>query len=131
MSKTVDELLTMESMPELVQKQPAHRVATDRDADWLHGAITRETAEKLLRQYGASDGLFLVRKSISVDGAYVLSLSFKGEILHHIVYAGADHYMIFDITTPSLTDMVAYLSDFQRQVRARRDNRYKKEDESY
>eukprot|EP00730_Choanoeca_flexa_P004347 TRINITY_DN11669_c0_g1_i2.p1 TRINITY_DN11669_c0_g1~~TRINITY_DN11669_c0_g1_i2.p1 ORF type:complete len:868 (+),score=229.30 TRINITY_DN11669_c0_g1_i2:183-2786(+) len=102
--------------PLQAQQRPApHRVATDAEADWLHDYISRDVAETLMQQQGMSEGLFLIRRSTSVDGAYVLSLVVKGEVKHHIIYASPGQYEIFDIVCPSLTDLVGYLSDYQRQ----------------
>ncbi|EDQ88398.1 uncharacterized protein MONBRDRAFT_32932 [Monosiga brevicollis MX1] len=83
--------------------------------DWLHGEISREVAEALLKQQGAADGLFLVRRSTSVPGAFVLSLCHRDDILHHIIYAGHTCYQIFDIEADTLEGLIHFLSDFQPQ----------------
>jgi hypothetical protein len=46
----------------------------DDNADWLHGDISRGVAEGLLQANGMTEGLFLIRRSTSVEGAYVLSM---------------------------------------------------------
>eukprot|EP00045_Choanoeca_perplexa_P011224 m.117901 g.117901 ORF g.117901 m.117901 type:complete len:870 (-) comp15555_c0_seq3:93-2702(-) len=90
-----------------------HQIAKDSDADWLHDYISRDVAEDLLRQGGFTEGLFLIRRSTSVDGAFVLSLVVSREVKHHIIYAAPNRFEIFDIVCPSLTDLVGHLSDYQ------------------
>lgn len=43
---------------------------------WLWGPISRQEAEDLIRKHKGDDGLFLVRQSNSVRGAYALTCSF-------------------------------------------------------
>jgi hypothetical protein len=46
----------------------------DIEADWFHGYINRGIAEDLLLANGMTEGLFLIRRSTSVERAYVLSM---------------------------------------------------------
>ncbi|EGD82864.1 hypothetical protein PTSG_03496 [Salpingoeca rosetta] len=106
----------VESATRAVEDENPHRIASDSDADWLHGQLTRDQADNLLDLYGGKNGLFLVRESSSIEGAYVLSLAYDGKKLHHIIYADPpDLYQIFDFSCRSLTDLVGLLSDYQRQ----------------
>lgn len=41
---------------------------------YFYGRITRDEAERLLREAGCEDGLFLLRESTKKMGDYVLSL---------------------------------------------------------
>lgn len=41
---------------------------------WYHGRISRLDAEKVLDMNGATEGLYLVRDSLTMTGEYVLSL---------------------------------------------------------
>lgn len=43
---------------------------------WLFGPMSRQEAEDIIRQHKGADGLFLVRQSSSVPGAYALTCSF-------------------------------------------------------
>ncbi|CAK1540188.1 unnamed protein product [Leptosia nina] len=52
------------------------------DVNWFHGKISRETAEKLLKEEG-EDGVFLVRESNTSPGDYVLSVLHQGEVVHY------------------------------------------------
>ena len=91
-----------------------HRHATDVSAMWLHGPISRDEAEVLLVSGGLTEGLFLVRPSTTVADAHVLSLVAGGGVVHHVIYHRDDGlYRIFDMLFPSLSDLVAHLSDFQ------------------
>uniref|UniRef100_A0A182Y9N5 Tyrosine-protein kinase n=1 Tax=Anopheles stephensi TaxID=30069 RepID=A0A182Y9N5_ANOST len=56
---------------------------------WFHGKISREDAEDILRREG-SEGVFLVRESSSSDGDYVLSVLFKGEVIHYAIRRHGD-----------------------------------------
>ncbi|EAA07075.4 AGAP010710-PA, partial [Anopheles gambiae str. PEST] len=56
---------------------------------WFHGKISREDAEEILRREG-SDGVFLVRESSSSEGDYVLSVLFKGEVVHYAIRRHGD-----------------------------------------
>lgn len=51
--------------------------------DWYFGAITRSEAENILIADGLSEGLFLVRQSMSSSGDYVLSCVHKASIVHY------------------------------------------------
>ena len=45
---------------------------------------------------------------------------YDGKRLHHIIYSDpGKRYEIFDLIFPTLTDLVGYFSDYQKQVRAR------------
>ncbi|XP_045459480.1 tyrosine-protein kinase Shark [Melitaea cinxia] len=52
------------------------------NVNWFHGKISRETAEKLLKEEG-EDGVFLVRESNSSPGDFVLSVLHQGEVVHY------------------------------------------------
>lgn len=41
---------------------------------YFHGRITRDESEKILRDRGCQDGLFVLRESTKKMGDYVLSL---------------------------------------------------------
>ncbi|XP_053669806.1 tyrosine-protein kinase Shark [Anopheles nili] len=56
---------------------------------WFHGKISREDAEEILRQKGG-EGVFLVRESSSSEGDYVLSVLFKGEVIHYAIRRHGD-----------------------------------------
>uniref|UniRef100_A0A4Y0BFA5 Tyrosine-protein kinase n=1 Tax=Anopheles funestus TaxID=62324 RepID=A0A4Y0BFA5_ANOFN len=56
---------------------------------WFHGKISREDAEEILRREG-SDGVFLVRESSTSEGDYVLSVLFKGEVVHYAIRRHGD-----------------------------------------
>ncbi|XP_049543163.1 tyrosine-protein kinase Shark isoform X2 [Anopheles darlingi] len=67
---------------------------------WFHGKITREDAEDLLRREG-SEGVFLVRESSSSDGDFVLSVLFKGEVIHYAIrHHGDDAFYSIQDNTP-------------------------------
>ncbi|XP_054162412.1 tyrosine-protein kinase HTK16-like [Oppia nitens] len=51
--------------------------------DWYFSSISRYQAEDILKNNGLSDGLFLVRQSVSSVGDYVLSCVHKGSVVHY------------------------------------------------
>ena len=53
------------------------------DNDWYFGSITRTESENILNAFGLSEGLFLVRQSVSSPGDYVLSCVHKGSVVHY------------------------------------------------
>ncbi|XP_073957795.1 SH2 ankyrin repeat kinase isoform X1 [Choristoneura fumiferana] len=52
------------------------------NVDWFHGKISRDSAEKLLKEEG-EDGVFLVRESNTSPGDYVLSVLHQGDVVHY------------------------------------------------
>uniref|UniRef100_A0A8W7P8K4 Tyrosine-protein kinase n=1 Tax=Anopheles coluzzii TaxID=1518534 RepID=A0A8W7P8K4_ANOCL len=65
------------------------RMNREENLCWFHGKISREDAEEILRREG-SDGVFLVRESSSSEGDYVLSVLFKGEVVHYAIRRHGD-----------------------------------------
>lgn len=80
------------------------RDESDQDLRWFHGKISRQEAEALLTnsmnyllnyciyshnftffltEESDSEGLFLVRESPTVDGAFILSVCHQGEPKHY------------------------------------------------
>lgn len=51
---------------------------------WLHGDLTREKTEELIKAAGLDDGRFLVRSRTKKD-EYVLCVVFKGNPTHHLM----------------------------------------------
>jgi len=51
--------------------------------NWFHGTIGREDAERILKNGGFTEGLFLVRESKSSQGDFVLSVVHDKEIIHY------------------------------------------------
>ncbi|XP_026497829.2 tyrosine-protein kinase Shark isoform X2 [Vanessa tameamea] len=58
------------------------RMNREDNVNWFHGKISRDTAEKLLKEEG-EDGVFLVRESNSSPGDFVLSVLHQGEVVHY------------------------------------------------
>ncbi|XP_052901886.1 tyrosine-protein kinase Shark isoform X1 [Anopheles moucheti] len=65
------------------------RMNREENLCWFHGKISREDAEDILRREG-SDGVFLVRESSTSEGDYVLSVLFKGEVVHYAIRRHGD-----------------------------------------
>ncbi|XP_050081362.1 tyrosine-protein kinase Shark [Anopheles maculipalpis] len=65
------------------------RMNREENLCWFHGKISREDVEDILRRDG-SEGVFLVRESSSSDGDYVLSVLFKGEVIHYAIRRHGD-----------------------------------------
>lgn len=88
------------------------RDESDQDLRWFHGKISRQEAEAVLTngkflnisfQYvpfnidwiteGSAEGIFLVRESPTVDGAFILSVLHEGEPRHYQINRhGADAF---------------------------------------
>ena len=51
--------------------------------NWYHGSVTREESERILRDSGFSEGLFLVRDSSSCPQDFVLSVVTKNNVIHY------------------------------------------------
>lgn len=58
------------------------RMNRDDNVNWFHGKISRDAAEKLLKEEG-EDGVFLVRESNTSPGDYVLSVLHQGQVVHY------------------------------------------------
>ncbi|XP_041975466.1 tyrosine-protein kinase Shark [Aricia agestis] len=58
------------------------RMNREDNVNWFHGKISRETAERLLKEEG-EDGVFLVRESNTSPGDFVLSVLHQGEVVHY------------------------------------------------
>uniref|UniRef100_A0A1B6K422 SH2 domain-containing protein n=2 Tax=Homalodisca liturata TaxID=320908 RepID=A0A1B6K422_9HEMI len=76
-------------------------MTTDDNLYWYHGRTSREAAEELLlSDEKRQNGLFLVRESSTAAGNYVLSVLYKGEVVHYqIVRHGEDAFFSIDETT--------------------------------
>lgn len=57
---------------------------------WLHGDITREDAEALIKEQGLQSGQFLVRQREGQPGQYVLCVAYKNKPTHHLVAKNDD-----------------------------------------
>ncbi|CAH2989231.1 unnamed protein product [Chilo suppressalis] len=75
-------LTTMTSFILLKTNSFLLRMNREDNVNWFHGKISRDTAEKLLKEEG-EDGVFLVRESNTSPGDYVLSVLHQGEVVHY------------------------------------------------
>lgn len=67
------------------------RDETDQDLKWFHGEISRQEAETILTtDEDNREGLFLVRESPTVDGAFILSVVHNGEPQHYQINRHGD-----------------------------------------
>lgn len=65
---------------------------------WFHSGISREEAVSLISKQGLVDGVFLVRESHSVAGAYVLSLAHNHKVKHcTIMQTAKDGHIMFSL----------------------------------
>ncbi|ELU15451.1 hypothetical protein CAPTEDRAFT_176380 [Capitella teleta] len=49
---------------------------------WFHSGISREEAVQIIAKHGLVDGVFLVRESLSIPNAYVLSMAHNHKVKH-------------------------------------------------
>lgn len=62
---------------------------------FVHGPdMDRIRAEMLLRRFGPSEGLFLVRTKDAAAGVFALSLLVRGQPVHHLLERTADGFAI-------------------------------------
>ncbi|XP_057357436.1 growth factor receptor-bound protein 7 isoform X2 [Manis pentadactyla] len=59
--------------------------AIHRTQPWFHGRISREESQRLIRQQGLVDGLFLVRESQRNPQGFVLSLCHLQKVKHYLI----------------------------------------------
>ena len=52
---------------------------------WYHGRVSRLEAERILEKGGLSEGLYLLRDSLSTTGDFVLSVCHRREVFHYQV----------------------------------------------
>ena len=50
---------------------------------WFHSGLTREETHALFTKQGMVDGMFLVRESQRIPGAFVLSFSHNQKVKHY------------------------------------------------
>lgn len=60
---------------------PANYVRKISDSLWFHGHISRDEAEKRLKD--KPNGAFLVRESTNYPGDYTLCLHYKNKVEHY------------------------------------------------
>jgi hypothetical protein len=86
-------------------------------ADWLHGPMAREAADKVLTDAGLDDGRFFVRTRAGVDNQYVVAVVFRGKPTHHLVTKGSDGTMLINKqpvgSKKTIADLVQALSKKQ------------------
>ncbi|KAK3715496.1 hypothetical protein QZH41_002230 [Actinostola sp. cb2023] len=62
--------------------EPYHLDAELCDASWFHGLLSRDEASTLMKADGLKNGLFMVRKSCTVDHVYMLTFCMNDKIYH-------------------------------------------------
>ncbi|KXJ04914.1 Tyrosine-protein kinase SYK, partial [Exaiptasia diaphana] len=63
---------------------------------WFHGSISRQEAEELLLKAGKTDGLFLVRESVTQVGSFALSMCFNNRIIHYHAQRQPDGFVAIE-----------------------------------
>ncbi|EDQ87146.1 uncharacterized protein MONBRDRAFT_33487 [Monosiga brevicollis MX1] len=88
----------------VVQNQAMYQNVTDEEAmttvsdkpPYMHGKISREEVDALVRSNGFSEGLFLVRESARTPGDYALSVVAQGKLQHFKISRKTGLYRIDD-----------------------------------
>eukprot|EP00918_Siedleckia_nematoides_P031631 GHVU01068450.1.p1 GENE.GHVU01068450.1~~GHVU01068450.1.p1 ORF type:complete len:107 (-),score=1.96 GHVU01068450.1:715-1035(-) len=82
---------------------------------WFHSGISREEAVNLIMLHGPVDGVYLVRESYTIPGAYVLTIAHNHRVMHCQIlkYTGSDGmtYFSMDGGYTRFTDLIQ-LVDF-------------------
>ncbi len=63
---------------------------------FFYGRLLRDEAEKILRNRGSKNGLFLLRELVQEAGSYALSMCHKGEIHHYKIVRQDDGMVKID-----------------------------------
>jgi hypothetical protein len=115
---TDDDAAAVPAVPATIA-EPATTAAAaiEEPADWLHGPMTREAADKVLTDAGLDDGRFFVRTRAGVDNQYVVAVVFRGKPTHHLVTKGSDGTMLINKkpvgSKRTISDLVQALSKKQ------------------
>ncbi|GFS27667.1 tyrosine-protein kinase [Elysia marginata] len=85
---------------EFLENYTEKLVLKSTEAEWLHPELDREGAENLFSQSSKKEGLFVVRKSRTAEGHYVLSVCDGTSLFHYAiqktVYRGETMYYMDD-----------------------------------
>ncbi|XP_022096619.1 growth factor receptor-bound protein 14-like isoform X2 [Acanthaster planci] len=76
---------------------------------WFHSGLTREQTHELFAKKGMVDGMFLVRESQRIAGAYVLSFSFNQKVKHYqinVVESCGQVFFTLDEGSTKFTDLI-------------------------
>lgn len=63
---------------------------------YFYGRLLRDEAEKILRNRGCKNGLFLLRELVQEAGSYAMSICYKGEIHHYKIVRQEDGLVKID-----------------------------------
>lgn len=83
--------------------------AIHRTQPWFHGRISREESQRLIRQQGLVDGLFLVRESQRNPQGFVLSLCHVQKVKHYLILPSEEEgrlYFSMDDGLTRFTDLL-------------------------
>ncbi|OWK13912.1 GRB7 [Cervus elaphus hippelaphus] len=83
--------------------------AIHRTQPWFHGRISREESQRLIRQQGLVDGLFLVRESQRNPQGFVLSLCHAQKVKHYLILPSEEEgrlYFSMDEGQTRFTDLL-------------------------
>nr|XP_023409424.1 growth factor receptor-bound protein 7 isoform X2 [Loxodonta africana] len=83
--------------------------AIHRTQPWFHGRISREESQRLIRQQGLVDGLFLVRESQRNPQGFVLSLCHLQKVKHYLILPSEEEgrlYFSMDDGQTRFTDLL-------------------------
>ena len=83
---------------------------------WYHGAMSREDAIANITEQGLVDGVFLVRESQTLSGAYVLSLAHQHKVKHcqiHKVEVDSLWYFSLDGGHTKFSDLIQLVEFYQ------------------
>ncbi|XP_071476919.1 growth factor receptor-bound protein 14-like [Diadema antillarum] len=79
---------------------------------WFHSGLTRDETQALFAKQGMVDGMFLIRESQRIPGAFVLSFSHNQKVKHYQINMVDDCYTIDDGGT-RFTDLVQLVEFYQ------------------
>ncbi|XP_006819141.1 tyrosine-protein kinase HTK16-like [Saccoglossus kowalevskii] len=89
------EIFKRVSVTDFLKKDAKEAREQDVNSMWFHGKITRDTANHLLETNGNSEGLYLIRESVTAEGDFVLSVIHNEQPQHFQIQRFTD--LLFQI----------------------------------
>eukprot|EP00057_Strongylocentrotus_purpuratus_P020754 XP_011675228.1 PREDICTED: growth factor receptor-bound protein 14 [Strongylocentrotus purpuratus] len=80
---------------------------------WFHSGLTRDETHALFAKQGMVDGMFLIRESQRIPGAFVLSFSHNQKVKHYQINMVEDGVYTIDDGGTRFTDLIQLVEFYQ------------------